>query len=202
MIDFEGGRIEERGFLHKRISKFAGGLIRTGLSFAGAAGIPGVSAAARFTRSILRGGSRSPAFVRAQSRQLQRGELLRQKRAQGQLIAVTPAGVVLAQGQTGGAGTRAIAAAPGDACPKGHHANRSDYFLRDGTFVPEGSRCVKNRRRNNDNGRAAMRAARRLLGRKKSQDTIDAALSAFAPRSRRKTPTPKARSGPVIVTST
>lgn len=48
------------------------------------------------------------------------------------------------------------------ACPSGFHANKTDYFLRDGTFVPKGSKCVRNRRRNPLNPRAASRAISRI----------------------------------------
>ena len=48
------------------------------------------------------------------------------------------------------------------ACPSGFHANKSDYFLRDGTFVPKGSKCVRNRRRNPLNPKAASRAISRI----------------------------------------
>ena len=48
------------------------------------------------------------------------------------------------------------------ACPAGHHANKSDYWLMDGTFVTKGSRCVRNRRRNPMNPRALSRAIGRV----------------------------------------
>lgn len=48
------------------------------------------------------------------------------------------------------------------ACPKGFHANKAAYFLRDGTFVDVGMRCVKNRRRNPLNPRALRRAVGRV----------------------------------------
>ena len=48
------------------------------------------------------------------------------------------------------------------ACPTGHHANKSSYFLLDGSFVEKGSRCVKNRRRNPMNPRALSRAISRV----------------------------------------
>lgn len=54
------------------------------------------------------------------------------------------------------------------ACPVGHHLNKSDYFLSDGTPVPKGSVCVKNRRRNPLNPRAADRAIGRLESAKKA----------------------------------
>jgi hypothetical protein len=45
---------------------------------------------------------------------------------------------------------------------RGFHPNKSDYFLRDGTFVPKGSRLVKNRSRNPLNPRALRRAVARI----------------------------------------
>lgn len=197
MIDDSTRPGDSRGFLHKRIAKFAGRLIGTGLQVVGAVGIPGVSLGARLVRSTLRGGARDPAFVRARAISRERQRNLRgQRRFEGQGQAVTPAGVFQVQARSGA--TPQITPT-GDACPKGFHSNRSGYHLRDGTFVAPASRCVRNRRRNNDNGRAAMRAARRLLGRKKSQDAIDKALRAFAPRARRKSPGGQGQKGTTIV---
>lgn len=48
------------------------------------------------------------------------------------------------------------------ACPSGFHPNKSDYFLKDGTFVAKGTRCVKNRSRNPLNPRALRRAVSRI----------------------------------------
>ena len=50
------------------------------------------------------------------------------------------------------------------ACPKGMRPNRSSYHLRDGTFVPKGSRCVPYRRTNPANARALRRSIRRVEG--------------------------------------
>ena len=50
---------------------------------------------------------------------------------------------------------------PGGGCPKGMRLNKSAYFLRDGTFVAPGTRCVKTRRINAGNGRAVRRAINR-----------------------------------------
>jgi len=88
-----------------------------------------------------------------------------------------------------------------DGCPKGFHLNKSSYSLKDGTRIEERSLCVKNRRRNNDNGKAALRAARRLVGRKKHQETIDRALRAIAPSKRRSTPRKPAATGATIVST-
>lgn len=58
------------------------------------------------------------------------------------------------------------------ACPSGHRPNKTSYFLRDGTFVPEGSRCVKIRRRNPLNPRAADRAISRITSAKKAASKL------------------------------
>jgi len=175
---------DARGFLHKRIARFAGGLVKTGLRFAGAANIPLVSTAARLGGSFLRGGSRSRQFTDA--RAVQRARAARNQASRfgrgGNALEQAVAARKFAAGVDG----QLQLAGEGGECAKGFHVNKSGYHLKDGTFVPPMSRCVRNRRRNNDNGRAAMRAARRLLGRKKSQDAIDRALRAFAPARRRK----------------
>lgn len=48
------------------------------------------------------------------------------------------------------------------ACQSGYHPNKADYFLKDGTFVPAGTRCVKNRRRDPLNPRALRHAIGRV----------------------------------------
>jgi len=50
---------------------------------------------------------------------------------------------------------------PGGGCPSGFRPNKSAYFLKDGTFVAPGSRCVRSRRINPANGKAVRRAIRR-----------------------------------------
>ncbi len=50
---------------------------------------------------------------------------------------------------------------PGGGCPSGFRPNKSAYFLKDGTFVAPGSRCVRLRRINPANGKAVRRAIRR-----------------------------------------
>jgi len=59
------------------------------------------------------------------------------------------------------------------ACAVGSHLNKSSYFLKNGTFIQKGSRCVKNRRRNPLNPRAASRAISRLESAKKAVRSID-----------------------------
>jgi hypothetical protein len=48
--------------------------------------------------------------------------------------------------------------------PQGYHLNKTAYFLRDGSFVPARSRYVRNRTRNNANGRALRKAIGRVSG--------------------------------------
>lgn len=55
------------------------------------------------------------------------------------------------------------------ACPSGYRPNKTSYFLKDGTFIPAGSKCVKARRRNPLNPRALDRALGRLNSAKRFQ---------------------------------
>jgi len=48
-----------------------------------------------------------------------------------------------------------------DNCPKGYHPNRSTYYTQQGLVI-QGTRCVRNRRRNLSNGRANSRSMRRI----------------------------------------
>jgi hypothetical protein len=61
-----------------------------------------------------------------------------------------------------------VAIPAGNKAPGGYHWNKSDYFLRDGTFVPAGTKLVKNRRRNPLNPKAASRAISRLESAKRA----------------------------------
>jgi len=58
------------------------------------------------------------------------------------------------------------------ACPSGHRANKTSYFLKDGTFVEAGSRCVKRRQRNPMNPRALSRAIGRIDAGKRFQNRM------------------------------
>jgi len=49
----------------------------------------------------------------------------------------------------------------------GYHLNKSAYFLMSGEFVPQGSRYVRNRKRNPANARATSRAISRVVGAKR-----------------------------------
>lgn len=56
--------------------------------------------------------------------------------------------------------------------PSGYHWNKSDYWLKDGTFVPKGTRLVKNRRRNAMNSKALRSAISRVNMAKRWQSTL------------------------------
>lgn len=58
-------------------------------------------------------------------------------------------------------------------CISGFHANKASYFLKDGTFIAEGSRCVKNRRMNPLNPRAASTAIKRIGRGKDATGALD-----------------------------
>ena len=84
----------------------------------------------------------------------------------------TPAGAPTA----GGAAARFFPGGEsgiGTGCASGFHPNKSGYFLKNGTFVAPGSKCVKNRRRNPLNPRAASRAISRLESAKKAVSRIN-----------------------------
>jgi hypothetical protein len=76
-------------------------------------------------------------------------------------------------GPTGGGAAAPPVRLNGNGAPSGFHLNKTSYFLKDGTFVPAGSRMVKNRRRNPLNPRAASNAVRRLESTKKAVRRFD-----------------------------
>ena len=92
-----------------------------------------------------------------------------------------------------GRGTAVVsqACAPGAGCPRGMHLNKSAYFLRDGTFVAEGTRCVPNRRRNPLNPRALRKANSRQRGFLRAVDATLKTMPTKAGVSRRRRDTRK-----------
>jgi len=62
----------------------------------------------------------------------------------------------------------------GQGCGTGYRPNKSSYFLKDGTFVEKGTRCVRRRRRFNP---ANARATSRSIGRINSAKRMQGALS-------------------------
>lgn len=60
-------------------------------------------------------------------------------------------------------------------CPSGWHPNKSDYHTASG-FVAQGTKCVRNRRRNLSNGRANTRALRRMAAWDKQERKLGTTL--------------------------
>lgn len=77
-----------------------------------------------------------------------------------------PGGAVLDVGSLLPGGKPALIRGGGgiDVIPRGYRLNKSSYFLKNGQFVPEGTRLVKVRRRNFANGRALRRSIGRVQG--------------------------------------
>lgn len=122
---------------------------------------PAISRAVPIT-PVLRGATQAP--IR------QTGQAMPGTGVQVQLPSVGAGGINLGGFQAGsfgpmtGGGTPMVAAPNGQLCQvKGYHLNKSGYFTRQG-YVPAGTACVKNRRMNPLNPRAASRAMRRLDG--------------------------------------
>jgi hypothetical protein len=86
-------------------------------------------------------------------------------------------------GATGYQVNAPAAAANGAGCPKGHRLNKSGYWLKNGTYVAPGTKCVKSRRRNPANPRALDRA----IGRLNSAKRLQHKLSGFSTRKYSKT---------------
>jgi len=211
MTEHMGRPNDVRGFVHKKLFGGFKTVLGVGARIASVTGIPGISHAGSLVSSVLPGGSRNTQFVSARSAQLARGQAVRRFQGVGNMGPPTrlPGGLpqsspmrtnVVAQNAVAAATN--VLATTGE-CPRGFHRNKTTYRLvSSGDLVVAGSRCVRNRRRNPDNGKASLRAARRLLARQKHAKTIDDALRSLAPRksSRRSPPAPRA-GGPIVVAS-
>ena len=81
----------------------------------------------------------------------------------------------------GGATGFEVAHSPGTmlACPPGFHPNKSNYYTRSG-FVPKGSKCVKNRKRNPLNHRALTKATSRIAAYARTQSRAEKAIKKAA----------------------
>jgi len=64
-------------------------------------------------------------------------------------------------------------------CPSGFHPNKSSYMTASG-FVAQGTKCVRNRRRNLSNGRANTRALRRMAAWDKQERKLGKTMKAIA----------------------
>ena len=72
----------------------------------------------------------------------------------------------------GGGKSTAVARGENGACASGFHLNKAAYTLKSGQRIEKGTVCVKNRRRNPLNARAASNAIRRLEGARKAVKNI------------------------------
>jgi len=151
-------------FVHKRLLGAASGFFSGGgplgaiRGFATSGG--GRRAPAPRAPAVMRGGASSRAFVGP----IRGGSTPRVR----MLAGGTSAGGIVPVGVTGGNG-----------CPSGFHPNKSDYMTAGG-FVAEGTRCVRNRRRNLSNGKANTRALRRLAAWDKQERKLGKTMKAIA----------------------
>jgi len=167
MIDFPTHPAEVRHFVHGRIF----GAIKGGLTggFGGAVG------------GFLGGGGRRKQPARAVG--IRRPAIQPRSRT-----AIIPRDVVRRPGfraaveravPGGRTGLMVAGATPGGGCPQGFHPNKSDYMTTAG-FVAQGSKCVRNRRRNLSNGRANTRALRRMAAWDKQERKLGKTMKAIA----------------------
>jgi len=167
VIQFNVQNGESRSFVHKRLIRAAGGFIGGGFT----------GAARGFIKTPKRAGV-IPGTNRLTSARI----ALNAKRARQQRAIVRAPGLragierLVPGGRTG---LMVAAASPGDGCPQGFHPNKSDYMTKAG-FVAEGTKCVRNRRRNLSNGRANTRSLRRMAAWDKQERRLGKTLKAIA----------------------
>jgi len=167
VIEFTDRPGEVRHFVHKRLFGAAKGFVGGG--FTGAArGFFSQSRKPRLRpapRSFRQPTRTAPARRRARPRRIVPVPGLR-----GGIERFLPGG------RTG----LMVAAGPaGGGCPQGFHPNKSNYMTLAG-FVGEGTKCVRNRRRNLSNGRANTRSLRRMAAWDKQERKLGKTLKAIA----------------------
>jgi len=167
MIEMAQKPGDKRAFVHKRILRAAGGFVSGG--FSGAA--RGFFSSGRGAVAPRNSGGRRP-----QPRQMQ----ARRPPPPARVIPVPGIAGAFQRAIPGGKTGLMVAAAPaGGGCPQGFHPNKSDYMTRAG-FVAEGTKCVRNRRRNLSNGRANTRSLRRMAAWDKQERKLGKTLKAIA----------------------
>jgi len=167
VIEFTNRPGEVRHFVHKRLLRTAGGFLSGG--FTGAA------------RGFLSSGQRpTPRAPRRSFRRPTRTAPAR-RRAPTRRVVPTPGfrGAVERFVPGGRTGLMVAAGPAGGGCPQGFHPNKSDYMTKAG-FVAEGTKCVRNRRRNLSNGRANTRSLRRMAAWDKQERKLGKTLKAIA----------------------
>ena len=160
---------------------FLGGLAKKVTGVVGRLGIPGISAGAGFVSGALGGilGRKTAKTRQAAQTGLGAGLIPFTGRTfpgQGQRFPVQTGmpvpgfrGAVQRFLPGGATGMQQVGAGPPG---PGYHLNKSDYFLKDGTFIPKGTTWVKNRRRNPLNPRALSRAMSRLTSAKNAAKAL------------------------------
>lgn len=106
----------------------------------------------------------------------QRGPVMRPMQ---QVMVPTP-GVVGAIQRTlpGGFTGTQVATIQNGACPPKFRLNKTSYTLKDGTFVPAGTRCVRKRRMNPTNPKAMSRSIQRIDAGKRFQHRMSTIATA------------------------
>jgi len=188
MVVCRGRPNDRRGFLHKKVLRLGRKALGIGASFVPggstalqiAGGLIGGGGGGQVQRALPRPGFRSrtrlpqgsrvqfptPGLAGRVQRFLPGGATGFTTLPEG-LIPKGPGGVLGAfpgvpGGVTGFATDGDCPIEPRVCPPRGFHLNKSSYFLRDGTFIPRGTKFVRNRRLNNANGRAQGKAIVRL----------------------------------------
>ncbi len=164
----------EGGFIHKKIfgvaRRVVGGVVRTTAGVLLGGGIPTpVSVVQGIARGVL--GQRPTRGQQVGTSPVSRLDPIPSGaevgRTRTETVFVGPRGQAAGQLPTQQRGTQVAVngtCPPGAVCPKGFRVTKTSYHLRDGTFVPRESRCVRIRRKDFLNGRAALGATRRLTG--------------------------------------
>jgi len=199
MVDHYDGNIpphDRRGFIHKKlIGGFTGLLTRgpggvlPGFFGGGSGGAPPAQAFAdpRGRPNAPDGG---PCTIPRGWQYNAAGQCV-PSRARRESVAVTkvPGIQGVAERFFGGGATGFEVVGPGGggmamelACPSGYHRNKSTYWTQTEGVVIEGTKCVRNRRRNPLNPRAARRSMSRLSALAGEMKKLDKTLRKIAPR--------------------
>jgi len=167
VIEFPSHPGEVRHFVHKRLIGAAKGLLTGGPT--GAIG-----------GFLTKGGSTRPRRVRPRGHTIAERRALRRANRPRRVVRAPGLGALAQRLVPGGrTGLMVAGATPGSGCPQGFHPNKSDYMTKAG-FVAQGTKCVRNRRRNLSNGRANTRSLRRMAAWDKQERKLGKTLKAIA----------------------
>ena len=167
MIEFTNRPGEVRYFIHGRFKRAIGGFASGGFSGA-ARGFLSTGRSTQLRRSTS--SFRQPTRSRPAPRRPPPSRVVAVPGIRGLAERVIPGGRT---------GLMVAAGTPSSGCPQGFHPNKSDYMTKAG-FVAEGTKCVRNRRRNLSNGRANTRSLRRMAAWDKQERRLGATLKKIA----------------------